>query len=125
MLHANIFKKKDNLANSFKLYQIKIPEGFDLIEIGGGYGDLGSDLINAGYNLVLFLEPDKRKYESALEKIKNVYMLNKLLSEVDVKIIKKKSYHTLLIIYWIKNVSILSLQPVVVKVTLYTKLFHN
>ena len=79
------------MANNFKLYQIKIPEGFDLIEIGGGYGDLGSDLINAGYNLVLFLEPDKIKYESALEKIKNVYMLNKLLSEVDVKIIKKKS----------------------------------
>ena len=79
------------MANNFKLYQNKIPDDFDLIEIGGGYGDLGSALINAGYNLVLFLEPDKQKYESALEKIENVYMLNKKLSEVDLKIIKNKS----------------------------------
>ena len=85
------FFKKENLANNFNLYQIKIPQGFDLIEIDGGYGDLGLDLINAGYNLVLFLEPDKIKYEAALEKIKNVYMLNKTMSDVDLKNIKKKS----------------------------------
>ena len=51
------------MIDKFKLYKFKVDRKNDIIEIGGGEGDLCKNLIKLGYKVVLFIEPDKNKYE--------------------------------------------------------------
>ena len=40
-----------------KLFNFPLKDNSDFIEIGGGEGDLCSDLINSGMKFILFIEP--------------------------------------------------------------------
>ena len=53
------------MKKEFSLYDKKISKDFDIIEIGGGLGEISSELIRRKYNLKLFLEPDSNKFSEA------------------------------------------------------------
>lgn len=74
-----------------KLFYLNLRDDNDFIEIGGGEGYLSNLLINSGFRLVLFIEPDKDKFKIARKKLKNVDCLNSEISEIDCKNIKSKS----------------------------------
>ncbi len=80
-----MFNKGNNLFN------FKLDLENDFIEIGGGEGDLSNDLIKLGCNVVLFIEPDKKKYKIALNKLKNVQCINVDVSKIDFAKIPNKS----------------------------------
>ena len=77
--------------NKSKLYGIKIDKSNDFIEIGGGNGNLSFNLKKRGFNLVLFVEPDKKKFLKARSKLFNTYCINSQISSVDLFLIKKSS----------------------------------
>ena len=79
------------MINKYKLFNFKLDRQNDIIEIGGGEGYLSSSLVKLGYNIVLFIEPDRNKYKKATRKLKNVECLNKSIETIDLKKIKSKS----------------------------------
>ena len=79
------------MIDKFKLYKFKVDRKNDIIEIGGGEGDLCKNLIKLGYKVVLFIEPDKNKYEKAYRKLQNVTCLNKNIENIDCKKINSQS----------------------------------
>ena len=79
------------MFNKNKLFGFKIRRESDFIEIGGGEGNLGLELINKGFNLVLFVEPEFKKYQLASEKLKNIMCLNIHVEELNVDLIKPRS----------------------------------
>ena len=74
------------------LFGFKLYKNIDFIEIGGGYGHLSRKLLSNGINLVLFVEPEKEKYKkSKLTLNHQISCQNKLISEIDLKVIKRES----------------------------------
>ncbi len=57
------------MFKKIKLYNFPIPFDFDLIEIGGGLGDISCNFLKNKYSLKLFLEPDLQKFEVASKKL--------------------------------------------------------
>ena len=76
---------------SKKLFNFKLKENSDFIEIGGGQGDLALSLIQKGFKFVLFVEPDKKKFQTASRKLVNIECLNIDLSELDCSKINSQS----------------------------------
>ena len=74
-----------------KLFNFDLFEDNDFIEIGGGYGDLSNFLIELGFNVVLFIEPDSSKFDIAERKLKNINCLNLDISQVNCQDINSKS----------------------------------
>jgi len=79
------------MFNKSKLFGFKIKRESDFVEIGGGEGDLSLHLINKGFNLILFVEPDIKKYEVACKKLKNILCLNIDVEELNSNLIKPNS----------------------------------
>ena len=79
------------MFNKNKLFGFKIRRESDFIEIGGGEGNLGLELINKGFNLVLFVEPEFKKFQLASEKLKNIMCLNIDVEELNADQIKPRS----------------------------------
>ena len=73
------------------LFKFKLYKRNDIIEIGGGEGELSYSLIQLGYNVVLFVEPDLVKFSRASRLLPNTECLNKTIESIDVKKIKSKS----------------------------------
>ncbi len=48
------------MFNQNNLFNFKLYKKNDIIEIGGGEGYLSQNLIKSGFNVVLFIEPDKK-----------------------------------------------------------------
>ena len=55
----------------------------DVIEIGGGYGELSYKLLKLGLKVKLFVEPDFKKFKKSSGLLKNVRRLNQDISEID------------------------------------------
>lgn len=51
------------------LYGYKLSKSDNIIEVGGGRGDLALELISAGYNVAAFVEPDPEKFSVAQQRI--------------------------------------------------------
>ena len=79
------------MFNKNKLFGFKIKRESDFVEIGGGEGNLSLDLINKGFNLILFVEPDIKKYQVACKKLNNILCLNIDVAELNSDLIKPKS----------------------------------
>ena len=79
------------MFNKNKLFGLNLNKKSDFIEIGGGEGDLSIDLKNKGFNLVLFVEPDFKKYKVASLKLKNILCLNIDVEELNDDLIKPNS----------------------------------
>ena len=75
----------------YKLFKFKLDIKNDIIEIGGGEGDLCKILIKLGYKVVLFIEPDVNKYKKATRKLRNIECLNKNIEDIDCKKINSTS----------------------------------
>ena len=85
------------MINKYKMFKFKLYKENDIIEIGGGEGELSKSLIDLGYNVVLFIEPDINKYKKANTKLQNVQCLNKDIENVDCKKINSKSLNVTVI----------------------------
>ena len=85
------------MIDKYKLFKFKLNRKNDIIEIGGGEGDLCKNLIKLGYKVVLFIEPDINKYKKAVRKIPNVECLNKNIENIDCKKINSKSLNVTVI----------------------------
>ena len=85
------------MIDKYKLFKFKLNRKNDIIEIGGGEGDLCKNLIKLGYKVVLFIEPDINKYKKAARKIPNVECLNKNIENIDCKKINSKSLNVTVI----------------------------
>ena len=59
-----------------RLFGFPLIKESDYIEIGGGEGDLSLDLKNRGFNIILFIEPEIKKFEIASKKLKGTLCLN-------------------------------------------------
>ena len=59
-----------------RLFGFPLIKESDYVEIGGGEGDLSLDLKNRGFNIILFIEPEIKKFEIASKKLKNTLCLN-------------------------------------------------
>ena len=79
------------MKTSKKLFKFQLKEKSDFIEIGGGEGDLTKSLIKKGLRVVLFIEPDKKKYKLAREKLININCLNVDISKLDCSKINSES----------------------------------
>jgi len=79
------------MLDKYKLFKFKLDRKNDIIEIGGGEGDLCASLIKLGYKVVLFIEPDINKYKKATRKLRNVECVNKNIENIDCKKINTKS----------------------------------
>ncbi len=51
------------------LYGYVLSSYDSIVEIGGGYGDLSLELLLAGCNVKVYIEPDAEKYTAAVEKL--------------------------------------------------------
>jgi len=85
------------MLDKYKLFKFKLDRKNDIIEIGGGEGDLSKRLIELGYNVILFIEPDIKKYKKAIRKLKFVKCLNKNIENISSKEINSKSSHVTVI----------------------------
>ena len=95
------------MIGKFKLFKFKLDKKNDIIEIGGGEGDLCKSLIKLGYKVVLFIEPDIKKYEKATRKLQNVNCLNKNIENIDCKkIISNSSQVTVIMQDVIEHIKI-------------------
>tara|TARA_B100000212_G_scaffold191269_1_gene144177 strand:+ start:619 stop:1266 length:648 start_codon:yes stop_codon:yes gene_type:complete len=79
------------MFNKNYLFKFKLYKKNDIIEIGGGEGELSHNLIKLGYNVVLFIEPDLIKYRRASRLLPNIKCLNESIENIDIKKIKSKS----------------------------------
>ena len=79
------------MFNKNYLFKFKLYKKNDIIEIGGGEGELSQNLIKLGYNIVLFVEPDLMKYRKASSRLSNIQCLNKSIESVNIKGINSKS----------------------------------
>ena len=85
------------MYSSKKLFEFNLKEKSDFIEIGGGEGDLALSLIKKGFNYVLFVEPDIKKYQIANNKLAKIECLNTDVSKLDhSKIISQSSEVTVI-----------------------------
>ena len=85
------------MINKEKLFNFYLYKNNDIIEIGGGEGDLSKSLVDSGFNLVLFIEPDIKKYQKATRKLKNIECLNQSIETVNCKKIRSKSIYVTVI----------------------------
>ncbi len=85
------------MIDKYKLFKFKLNRKNDIIEIGGGEGELSKNLIKLGYKIVLFVEPDINKYKQATRKLQNVECLNKSIENIDFKKINSKSLNVTVI----------------------------
>ena len=85
------------MIDKYKLFKFKLNRKNDIIEIGGGEGELSKNLIKLGYKIVLFVEPDINKYKQATRKLQNVDCLNKSIENIDFKKINSKSLNVTVI----------------------------
>ena len=85
------------MINQYKLYKFSLDKNNDIIEIGGGEGELSKILLKYRYNLVLFVEPDLNKFNIATRKLQNVYCLNNFIENIDCRNINSKSAHVTVI----------------------------
>ena len=85
------------MLDKYKLFKFKLDKKNDIIEIGGGEGDLCKSLIKFGYKVVLFVEPDINKYKKATRKLRNVECVNKNIENIDCKKINSKSLNVTVI----------------------------
>tara|TARA_A100001011_G_scaffold138194_2_gene145852 strand:+ start:1022 stop:1657 length:636 start_codon:yes stop_codon:yes gene_type:complete len=85
------------MIEKYKLFKFKLNRKNDIIEIGGGEGDLCNCLIKMGYKVVLFIEPDINKYKKATRKLRNVECLNKNIENIDCNKINSKSLNVTVI----------------------------
>ncbi len=67
-----------------KLFKFPLDRKSDLIEIGGGEGDLSLNLFRKGFNIMLFVEPDFHKFKLAKGKLKNIECLNIDIAEINI-----------------------------------------
>jgi len=74
-----------------RLFGFKLDAQSDYIEIGGGEGNLSLDLKRRGLNIILFIEPEFKKYRVASKKLSNVLCLNIDAGDLDSNQIKPKS----------------------------------
>jgi len=79
------------MIDKYKLFKFKLDKKNDIIEVGGGEGELSKSLIKLGYKVVLFIEPDVKKYKKASIKLRNVECVNKNIENIDCKKINSKS----------------------------------
>ena len=79
------------MKNKYKLFKFYLDKKNDIIEIGGGNGELSKILVRYGYNVVLFIEPDTNKFKIATRKLQNVDCLNKFIEDIDCRSINTKS----------------------------------
>ena len=67
-----------------KLFKFPLDRKSDIIEIGGGEGDLSLNLIKKGFYIILFVEPDVNKFKIAKSKLKNIECLNLDIEEINI-----------------------------------------
>ena len=79
------------------LYKFKIPLDNDLIEIGGGTGELCNYFYKKNYKISLFLEPDPKKFSHAIKTLPKEFCRAQTLSQVDFSSIKTFSDKVLVI----------------------------
>ena len=79
------------MLNKNYLFKFKLYKQNDIIEIGGGEGELSHYLLKLGYNIVLFVEPDLRKYRLATNRLSNIKCLNESIESVDLNEINSNS----------------------------------
>ena len=79
------------MLDKYKLFKFKLDRKNDIIEIGGGEGDLCRSLVKLGYNVVHFIEPDINKFKKATRKLKSVDCLNISIENIDCNKINSKS----------------------------------
>lgn len=79
------------MFNKNYLFKFKLYKKNDIIEIGGGEGELSHNLVKLGYNVVLFIEPDLIKYRRASRLLPNINCLNQSIESIDIKKINSKS----------------------------------
>ena len=79
------------MFNKRKLFGFKLNPKSDYIEIGGGIGELSLALKNKGFNIIIFIEPDFKKFEIASQKLKNTVCINQDIKELNANQIKPKS----------------------------------
>jgi len=73
-----------------KLFKFPLDRNSDLIEIGGGEGDLSFNLLKKGFNITLFVEPDVHKFKLAKSKLKNIDCLNTDIQEINIDKLRSK-----------------------------------
>ena len=73
-----------------ELFKFPIDNKSDLIEIGGGEGDLSLNLFKKGFNITLFVEPDIHKFKFAKSKLKNIDCLNIDIEEINIDKLNSK-----------------------------------
>ena len=79
------------MISSKRLFKFNLNEESDFIEIGGGDGHLSSSLLRNGLRVVLFVEPDLKKYDDACVKLPNTKCLNIDIAKIDCSRIKTNS----------------------------------
>tara|TARA_B100000989_G_C19482662_1_gene445897 strand:- start:718 stop:1377 length:660 start_codon:yes stop_codon:yes gene_type:complete len=79
------------MLNRNKLYGFKLDKNSDYLEIGGGTGDLSFNMKNKGFNIILFIEPDKKKFEIASNKLEGINCLNININEFKANQISPKT----------------------------------
>ena len=85
------------MINKQKLFNFNLNKDNDIIEIGGGEGDLSKSLVKSGFNLVLFIEPDRKKFQKATRKLNNIDCLNQSIETINCKNIRSKSLYVTVI----------------------------
>tara|TARA_B100000886_G_scaffold340222_1_gene308495 strand:- start:1390 stop:2040 length:651 start_codon:yes stop_codon:yes gene_type:complete len=79
------------MSRKRKLFGFNLNPNSDYIEIGGGEGELSLDLKMSGFNMILFIEPDFKKFVIATKKLNNILCLNSDIKEFNADEIKPKS----------------------------------
>ncbi len=74
-----------------KLFNFDVKRDSDFIEIGGGEGDLCSDLVNRGYNFILYVEPNNKRFQIARKKLYPTDCQCKDISKIDFSQFKPRS----------------------------------
>ena len=79
------------MSRKRKLFGFSLNPDSDYIEVGGGEGELSLYLIMSGFNMILFIEPDFKKFSIASKKLNNILCLNSDIKEINANEIKPKS----------------------------------
>lgn len=74
-----------------KLFNFTLKKNSDFIEIGGGEGELCSELINSGCKFILYAEPDNKKFKVARSRLDSIDCQNKDISRINFDQIKTES----------------------------------
>ena len=74
-----------------KLFDYPLKKNSDFIEIGGGEGDLCTELVQSGIKFILYAEPDKGKFDVARKKLYFINCQNIDISKIDFSKLNKES----------------------------------